>query len=508
MKNIMSRPLFIFEMANNHSGDIEHGLKIIREIKKACRDYDFEFAFKFQYRELDTFIHPDFKNRQDIKYIKRFSETKLSEEEFLKLKNEATNNGFKTICTPFDEKSVDLIEKQDFDIIKIASCSFTDWPLLERIAKTDKPIIASTAGTSLEEMDKVVSFFEHRNKEFCLMHCVGAYPTAKENLQLNQIDLLKERYPEIAIGFSTHEEPDNIDSIKIAVAKGAQIFERHVSVKTEKYGINGYSSTPEQINNWLASAKDTMSICGTTKDRYEISGKEQNALRGLKRGVFAAEKILKGEKIHLDNVFLAIPNIRDQVLANDLAKYTEFTAEKDIDTSEPIMYGDVHIENLRKKVLSIIRQLKDVIVKSSIALPNRMELELSHHYGIEKYEEWGAAILNCINREYCKKLIILLPGQKHPVHRHIKKEETFHLLYGNMKVNVNNEEKLLKAGEMLTIERESKHSFSSETGCIFEEVSTTHYKNDSFYDDKKAAENKSRKTQMTFWSDWLYKNIT
>ena len=123
MKNITSRPLFIFEIANNHSGDVTHGLRIIKDIKKACRDYDFEFAFKFQYRELDTFIHPDFKDRQDIKYIKRFSETRLSEEEFFKLKNEAVNNGFKTICTPFDEKSVGLIEKQDFDIIKIASCS-------------------------------------------------------------------------------------------------------------------------------------------------------------------------------------------------------------------------------------------------------------------------------------------------------------------------------------------------------------------------------------------------
>lgn len=508
MKNITSGPLFIFEMANNHSGDVTHGLRIIKEIKKACRDYDFEFAFKFQYRELDTFIHPDFKDRQDIKYIKRFSETELNEEEFFKLKNEAVNNGFKTICTPFDGKSVDLIEKQGFDIIKIASCSFTDWPLLERIAKTDKPIIASTAGTSLEEMDKVVSFFEHRNKEFCLMHCVGAYPTVRENLQLNQIDLLKERYPEIAIGFSTHEEPDNIDSIKIAVAKGAKIFERHVSVKTEKYGINGYSSTPKQINNWLASAKDAMAICGIAEGRYEISEKERNDLRGLKRGVFAAGKISKGEKINLGNAFLAIPNVEDQVLANDLAKYTEFTAEKDIDANEPVMYDDVNIKNSRVKVLSIIKQLKDVIVKSNIVLPNRIELELSHHYGIKKYKECGAAILNCINREYCKKLIILLPKQKHPVHHHVKKEETFHVLYGNMKVNINGEEKLLKAGEMLTIERRVKHSFSSETGCVFEEVSTTHYKDDSFYDDKEVVENKSRKTQMTFWSDWLYKNIT
>jgi N-acetylneuraminate synthase len=66
--------------------------------------------------------------------------------------------GFLSICTPFDEKSVDLIDQQKFNIIKIASCSFTDWPLLERVVRSDKPIIASTAGASLEEIDKVVSF--------------------------------------------------------------------------------------------------------------------------------------------------------------------------------------------------------------------------------------------------------------------------------------------------------------------------------------------------------------
>ena len=96
------------------------------------------------------------------------------------------------------------------------------------------PIIASTASASFEEIDKVVSFFEHRKKKLCLMHCVGAYPTQRQDLQLGQIDFLKKRNPDITIGFSTHEEPDNIDSIKVAIAKGASVFERHVSVYTEK----------------------------------------------------------------------------------------------------------------------------------------------------------------------------------------------------------------------------------------------------------------------------------
>ena len=77
--------LFIFEMANNHMGDVEHGVRVIEEIHKVSKDFPFKFAFKFQYRQLDSFIHPDFKDRKDIKYVKRFSETRISGADFLKM---------------------------------------------------------------------------------------------------------------------------------------------------------------------------------------------------------------------------------------------------------------------------------------------------------------------------------------------------------------------------------------------------------------------------------------
>jgi len=499
--------LFIFEMANNHMGDVEHGIKIIRDIHEVTKNFKFNFGFKLQYRHLDTFIHPDFKDRTDIKYVKRFQETRLTESHFKRLKDEIINLGFSSICTPFDERSVDLIEKHSFDIIKIGSCSFTDWPLLERIARTDLPIIASTASASIEEIDQVVTFFEHRNKELCIMHCVGEYPTRRENLQLNQIDLLKKRYPGATVGFSTHEEPDNIDSIKIAIAKGAKVFERHVAIKSDKYAMNAYSSTPIQINRWLQAAQDACEMDGDEEKRCQITEKERNDLRGLKRGVFAKVNLKKGEKLTKDNVFYAIPCREGQLVANDMSKYTEYILDKDLKVKETVNFKDLKIRNLRGKVLEIIKELKEIILKSHIALPDKIDLELSHHYGIDRYEECGAAILNCINREYCKKLIILLPGQKHPFHYHVKKEETFHVLYGSMNVAIGKEDKLLKAGDMLTIDRKANHNFSSKEGVVFEEVSTTHYKNDSFYEDEKITNNKDRKTEMTFRSTWLYESI-
>lgn len=499
--------LFVFEMANNHMGDVEHGLRIIQMFQEVCRDFAFKFAFKFQYRNLETFIHPDFRGRSDLKYVKRFMETNLTEDQRKRLMDEAKNSGFLAICTPFDEASVDLIEKHGYDMVKIASCSFTDWPLLERIASTNKPVIASTAGAALEDMDKLVSFFEHREKALCLMHCVGEYPTERKNLQLNQIDLLKSRYPEITIGYSTHEAPDNTEAIKIVVAKGAAVFERHVGIKTGRYDMNAYSSTPEQISAWLQAARDAMEMCGVSDGRFAGTEKERTDLRGLQRGVFASEMIKKGEKVESSKVFLAIPNLEGQLVANEMSKYSEFIAREDIRARQPVMKGAVTITDLRGKVLDIVNKVKKLLVESRIALPNRMEMEISHHYGLDSFEDWGATIINCINREYCKKLIILLPGQKHPMHYHKKKEETFHVLYGDVSVNLNGADKTCRAGDMVIVEREARHNFRSEKGAIFEEISTTHYKNDSFYDDADVVNNKNRKTALTFWSDWLLKPI-
>ena len=77
-----------------------------------------------------------------------------------------------------------------------------------------------------------------------------------------------------------------------------------------------------------------------------------------------------------------------------------------------------------------------------------------------------------------------------------------------MSLNLNGEEKKYKSGDLVVVERGMNHSFSSDTGAIFEEISTTHYKDDSYYEDAEILKNKSRKTEMTFWSDWLYRPIS
>lgn len=311
--------LFIYDMANNHQGSIQHGLKIINETAKVSNEAGVRGAIKFQFRQLDTFIHPDYRNTAENKHIPRFLSTRLSPDDFEAMANEIRKNKLNTISTPFDEESVDLILQMDLDIIKIASCSSKDWPLLERITQTGKPIICSTAGLNIKEIDNLVSFFDHRGAHYAIMHCVALYPTPPDKLQLNQIESLCIRYPHITIGFSTHENPENFDAMKIAYAKGARIFERHVGIGTDEFKLNAYSSTPAQIKKWLEAHKEAVLSCGA--EARPLAGENEVAsLCSLMRGVFAKKAIKKGTQIKRSDVFFAMPLLPQQLTS---AKWNE-----------------------------------------------------------------------------------------------------------------------------------------------------------------------------------------
>lgn len=497
-----NRPLFVFEMANNHMGDVAHGIKIVEEFAKIIEGIsEFDFSVKLQHRH-ESFIHPGHRNRQDHKLIKRFVDTQLTKSDFKRLKEEIQRYGFISMCTPWDELSVDLMEELDFDIIKIASCSFNDWSLLERIAKTKKRIIASTAGASLDVIDQVVSFFSHRQKDFALMHCVGEYPCLRENLELNQIDLFHERYPGIPIGFSTHEDPENYDSIRIAVAKGAVIFEKHIGVPTERYKLNAYSATPGQAKMWLESAMDALKMCGVQGRRKNFTPKEIYDLGILHRGAYAARDLNNGDKLDENSYFLAMPNIDGQIVANDLSKYTEFYAQKDYKKGEVLMRDEFSIKELRKQVKNIVAQLDEILKESKVALPPYVDLEISYHYGIEKFAESGAVLVKVINREYSKILLIMFPGQSYPDHRHIKKDESYHILYGDLTVNLEGVVHQLSRGKVMSVNRGLLHGFTTKSGVIIEEIATTYIEGDSLYEDDSINKRKNRKTFLTFWPEW------
>ena len=499
MSDTVKRPLFIYEMANNHMGDVAHGVHIVEELRKISEGFPFAFCVKLQYRDISSCIHPDYKDRYDLKYVKRFSETHLSWEQYKQIKDAIVANGFLSMCTPWDEVSVDKIAEHGFDFMKIPSCYMSDWPLLERIATHNLPIVCSTAGGPLEEIDNVVSFFEHRNKKLSIMHCVGEYPAPDDHLHLSQISLLRKRYPNLEVGYSTHERPANFQAVKMAIALGATMFEKHAGVPTEKYALNAYSVNPEQARQWLESAAEAYTMLGESTKRYEAPPGEQQALRDLARGAFVREPVAAGEVIKPTNVFFAMPNVAGQLVAQDFSKYSEYTAREAVAANGAMMAANIEARNKRQQVLDIVKDVKALIKKSKVQVPGQCDLEISHHYGIEKFRQFGLTAITVVNRDYCKRLMVVLPGQKHPEQWHKQKDETYHILYGDVTVDLDGMQETYAANKILTIPCGVRHSFWTKNGAVIEEVSSCYAADDSWYTDETIAANCNRKTFVTHW---------
>ncbi len=490
-------PLFIFELANNHQGDVRHGRRIIEEMAKIARQFGIRAAVKLQYRNLATFIHPAFRTGEH-KHIKRFLSTELSKENYATLTEAIRDAGLVTICTPFDEESVDDIVNHGIEIVKVASCSANDWPLLQRIVEARKPVICSTGGLRLDEIDQVVNFFVHRHvQDFSLLHCVGIYPTQNRGVQLNFMDTMKRRYHWLDVGYSGHEAPDNLDAVKVAVAKGAKILERHVGVATDTIKLNAYSMDPAQTARWVEAALLAAEIGGAADGTKVIAQEEVDSLLSLRRGTFARDAVAAGETLTRDKVFFAMPCADGQTTSSEYQD--SMVASAPLAANAPVT--ERRARTLANQLRSLIHQAKGMLHEAGIAIGDKFTIEMSHHYGAEHFRAHGALIVNLINREYCKKLIILLPGQRHPVHRHMKKEETFQLLHGDLEVNLNGVAHRVERGGLLLVERGSWHSFGTVNGCIFEEVSTTHVVGDSYYEDPKIAalDPMQRKTVLTMW---------
>ena len=491
--------LFIFDLANNHQGNIDHAIKIVEKIGKISQKKKIRGVMKFQFRELDTFIHKNFQKNHDNEQIKRFTSTRLEPSDFKILYGACKTNNLITMCTPFDESSVELITEMKFDLIKVASCSAKDWPLLEKISQANLPIIFSTVGLLISEIDDLVSFFDHKGCDYSIMHCVSIYPTPNEKCNLNQIDVLKNRYINKTIGWSTHESPDNYLPIVIALSKGARMFERHVGIETSSIKLNKYSSTPDQIEKWIDAYQNSLKICGNS--HRNLDNQEKEALDKLRRGVFVNKKIMKDSTINSSDIYFAIPFVEGQLTSGSWKD--GFVAKRQYNKDDSLLIDDLNIpqENNGLILKNAIHEVKALLNEARVYLNSEFEVEYSHHYGIEKFREYGAVIINCINREYCKKILVQLPGQKHPAHYHPLKEESFQLLYGDLSVSIDGHIKKLSPGETCLVMPGVWHSFWSDDGCVFEEVSTTHYNSDSVYKDSKINNllRKERKTKVDHW---------
>ena len=313
--------LFVLELANNHLGDVQRGLKIINTYSQVVRFNNVRAAIKLQLRDVDGFIHKDFRHREDIRYIRKTLDTRLKPEDFVMLVQAIREASCIPMATAFDEKSVDFCGELGIPILKIASSDCNDWILIEKIAKTKKPVIVSTGGSSLKDIDDLVTFFANRHIPLAINHCVSIYPSEDCDIELNQIDFLRNRYPHHTIGFSTHEYRDWTASMLMAYAKGARTFERHIDIQTEGMTVSPYCSVPEQIDTWFKAFHRAKRMCGPPGTQKRLPPQQETAyLDALVRGVYAKRDLPIGHRLQDADVYLAVPLQQGQISCRELMR--------------------------------------------------------------------------------------------------------------------------------------------------------------------------------------------
>ena len=234
-------PFIIAEIGNNHNGNLDTAFELIKIAKDIGVD-----AVKFQVKNIEKSFAKELLNSlyvNENSFGNTYREHKMalefSEEQLKQIYEYANELDITCFSTPFDTDSVEILEAIKNPIYKISSFHVTDLPLIERVCKTNKPIILSTGMSSIDEIDNAVNLIRKYTEQFVLMHCISSYPTSDEDVNLSVIPMLRDRY-NCPVGYSGHER--GIAICTSSVALGACAIERHFTTDRSLKGPDHASS--------------------------------------------------------------------------------------------------------------------------------------------------------------------------------------------------------------------------------------------------------------------------
>jgi N-acetylneuraminate synthase/sialic acid synthase len=242
----------IAEIGNNHQGDLEKAKALIHAAKECGVD-----AVKFQKRDnrvLFTRAYYDSPYDNEQSYGSTYGEHRefleLPKGDWFELSRYSREEGVAFISAAFDEPSADLMADLDVDAFKFASGDLLNTPFLRYVADKGKPMLLSTGGGTVEDIDRAVDAILPRNEQLCILHCTAAYPAEVEDLNLSVITALRERYPELLIGLSDHH--NGIAMAPVAFMLGARVFEKHFTLNHAWKGTDhAYSLMPDGMRRFV-----------------------------------------------------------------------------------------------------------------------------------------------------------------------------------------------------------------------------------------------------------------
>jgi pseudaminic acid synthase len=300
-------PVYIIaELSANHNQSFEQAVRIIRAAKDAGAD-----AVKLQTYTAETITmrsdNPCFRVSGGTLWDGRTLHD-LYQEAFTpwewqpKLKAIADELGMHLFSSAFDESAVDFLEKMNVPAHKVASPELVDLGLIEKMAKTGKPLILSTGMATEEEITEAVRAAENAGgTQIALLKCTSAYPAPAEEMNLRTIPEMARRFG-CPVGLSDHTVgmPGAVAVPVAAVALGASIIEKHLCLRRADGGPDGaFSLEPEEFKAMVDAVRIGEKALGEVKF---APGEREASSRKFRRSLFVTEDVKKGERFTKDNV--------------------------------------------------------------------------------------------------------------------------------------------------------------------------------------------------------------
>tara|TARA_B100000963_G_scaffold17140_1_gene13117 strand:- start:35095 stop:36240 length:1146 start_codon:yes stop_codon:yes gene_type:complete len=355
-------PIFtIAEIGLNHNGDIELGKKLIDAAHDAgCSSVKFQ---NFETEEI--YIEGGKAGKyellgENIEIYELHKKLEIEFEFLSELKKYAENKGLYFFSAPMGKNALKMLIDLDCDLVKIASYEISNLPWIRKVAETQKPIIMSCGGASLEEVDRALNEIYKYHSNVALMHCIIKYPAKFNEANLQIINTLKTAF-EIPVGFSNNgfkHKSGEIDYKNVphaAAALGMEVYEIHITLDREMDGVDqGFSTEPNELKEMISLINatrlnylDSQNI--KVDDIYVGSGIkktlkcEEYVRQFAYKSIFSTKLIKKGEKLNIKNIKCLRPGEYKRGLEPlyfDIINEV-FFAKYDIEAFEPIIWENI-----------------------------------------------------------------------------------------------------------------------------------------------------------------------
>lgn len=277
------QPVYVVaEIGINHNGDLDVAKKLIDVAVAGWCD-----AVKFQKRTIDVVYTPEelAKPRENP-----FGDTngdlkrglEFGQKEYEEIDEYCRQRGIDWFASPWDEGSVEFLGQFNLPAVKVASASLTDDNLLRAMRKLGKPVILSTGMSTMEEIEHAVEVLGE--DDLIILHCTSTYPGKLEELNLNVIKTLREKFPKVPIGYSGHST--GVTEPVIAAAIGACVVEKHITLDRAMFGSDQAASLePAGVYRMARDIRNLPIVLGDGKKKvYDSERPILEKLRRVKGG--------------------------------------------------------------------------------------------------------------------------------------------------------------------------------------------------------------------------------